>query len=133
MFCRIKVVTLPYWERTLAHLPSSVKRCHGWSLFPRPASHHQRTQPTARTELSAHLAPHRPRGLHHVLKNPVRDVLLKDSQVAVFVDVFLQRLQLQAELARLVANSDGAEVRQPGLGTHRGKFRNVDLDLVAGK
>ncbi len=32
-----------------------------------------------------------------------------------------------------VANPDRAEVRQPGLRTHRGKFRNVDLDFVAGK
>ncbi len=58
-------------------------------LCSRPARFHQRPQSAARTELSAHLAPHRLGRLHHILQNLVHDVFLKDSQVAVFVDVFL--------------------------------------------
>ena len=83
--------------------------------------------------MSSHLAPYGASGFHDILKNEVDDVFLKDAEIAVFVDVFLEGFQLQARLVGDIANPDGAEVGQSRLGTHGGEFGNIDLNLVAGK
>ena len=57
-------------------------------------------------------------GAHHVFEYAVDDVLLKDAQVAVLEEVFLQRLQFQAALVGHVADGQDAEVREAGLGTN---------------
>ncbi len=51
-------------------------------------------------------------GLHHVVQHAVDHVLLKDSQVAILVQVHLVRLQLQTQLIGHVAQHDLAEIRQ---------------------
>ena len=58
---------------------------------------------------------------------------LKDAQAAVVEQIFLQRLELQAILARHVADGQQAEVGQAGFGADAGELGVVDQDLVAGK
>ena len=102
-------------------------------LRPRIGRRHHCRDPASRPEIPLHYRPNRVRRLHNIVQHLVDDVLLKYSQIAIVKKIFLQRLQLQAFLARHIANRQDAEVRQPGLGADRGKLRIVDQDLVAGK
>jgi hypothetical protein len=77
--------------------------------------------------------PHRIAGLHHVFKNLVHDVFLKDAEIPVAEQILFERFQLQTALARHVADGQNAEVGQAGLGADRGQLRIVDLNLVSGK
>src|SRR5438552_16452614 len=52
----------------------------------------------ARPEVAAYYCPYWPGGSHHIFEHAIDNVLLKNSQVAVGKQVFLQRLQLQADL-----------------------------------
>src|SRR5438105_11669499 len=52
----------------------------------------------ARPEVAADYCPYWPGGSHHIFEHAIDNVLLKNSQVAVGEQVFLQRLQLQADL-----------------------------------
>src|SRR5438105_14313492 len=52
----------------------------------------------ARPEVAADYCPYWPGGSHYIFEHAIDDVLLKNSQVAVGEQVFLQRLQLQADL-----------------------------------
>ena len=99
----------------------------------RPSGHNDRRDSASGTEISLHLSPHRFCPAHHIFQHAIDDVLLKDPQVAIGLQIFLQGLQLQAMLVRHVADGDGAEIRQAGLGADRGELGIVNDDFVSGK
>ena len=71
-----------------------------------PVAEHQAGSGVTRREM------HVLHGELFVLQDAVDDVLLKNPQVAISEQVFLQRLQLQAAAVGHVADGDHAEVRQ---------------------
>jgi len=72
-------------------------------------------------------------GFYYVFEDLVGDVLLEDAEIAIAEEVFLIGLELDAALARHVAQGNRSEVGQAGLGADGGEFRIVDEDLVTGK
>jgi antitoxin HigA-1 len=58
-------------------------------LRPRPARHHDRRNPSSRTEVTLYFRPFGLCPAHHVLQNLVDNVLLENSQVTVALQVFL--------------------------------------------
>src|SRR5256885_783319 len=53
----------------------------------------------------------------NIVNRVLEDVLLEDSQIAVALQVLLQRLQFEAQFPGHVTDRDRAEVGQSGLGT----------------
>src|SRR5205814_644138 len=102
-------------------------------LLPWPACDHYGRNSTARTEIAFDLSPHRFRPAHNVFENSVDDIFLKNSEIAVGLQVFFVGLQLEAALAGHVAESNDAKIRQPGFWTHGSEFGIVDDDLVSGE
>ena len=100
---------------------------------PWPARHDGRRNSSSRTELSPHLGPHRLGPLHDVFENLIHHIFLKDSQVAIALQIFLQRLQFEAMLVGHVADVQYAKIGQPGLRTHRSELGIVHHDLVSRK
>jgi hypothetical protein len=72
-------------------------------------------------------------GFDYVFENLIDDVFLEDAEVAVAVEIFLERFELEAALAGHVADGENAEVGQAGFGADAGQFGVVDFDLIAGK
>jgi hypothetical protein len=101
--------------------------------FSRPARFHRGSNSTTRTKDAFYNRRFRPRRAYHVLQHPVHDVFLEDAEIAIFLQIFFQRFQLQAQLIRDVAHLEHAEIRKPGLGTHRSEFRNIDDNFVIGE
>src|SRR5579864_1833827 len=66
--------------------------CPLWLLLfrPWPPRDDRRRDPAPRTKFASHLGPHRPRPLHHIFQHLVDDVLLKDPQIAVALQILLQ-------------------------------------------
>src|ERR1017187_3518865 len=87
----------------------------------------------AGTKHSMHDCPNRVAGLDHVLKHLIDDIFLEDAEIAVTEEILLEGLQFEAALAGHVADCEGAEIGQAGLGTYGCKFGVVDLDFIAGK
>jgi hypothetical protein len=102
--------------------------CVFWS---RPLRKHNRRYPAAGTEIPFDFRPHGLGTAHDILKHAINDVLLEDSEVAVKLQVFLQRLQFQACFTWHVANSDGSKIGQTSLGADRGKLGIVHNNFVA--
>jgi hypothetical protein len=100
---------------------------------PRPAGFDDGRDSTAGTEVSLDDSPYRIAGLHDVFQYPVDYVLLKDAEIAVGEQIFLQGLQLEAATARHVTDRQMAEVGQAGFWTDRCEFRIVYQDLVTWK
>jgi hypothetical protein len=63
----------------------------------------------------------------------VDDVFLKDAQVAIVQQIFLERFQLQAQLARHVTDFQHAKIRQAGFWADGGELRHVNQDFISGK
>jgi len=84
----------------------------------------------ARAEVADDLGPDGIAGFDHIVENLVDDVLLKDTEVAVGEEIFLQRLQLEAGLTGHVADGDAAKVGQAGLGADAGELGIIDENLV---
>ena len=59
---------------------------------PRPLRHNHCRNSTPRTEIALDFSPHRTRPPHYIIQHPVHNVLLKDSQVSIRLQVLLQRL-----------------------------------------
>src|SRR5262249_39304267 len=112
-------------------LASSVIRAAG--LWTRPACLDSRADSASRTEVALHNCPLRFCRFDHVFKYLIDDVLLKNPQIAITVQILFERLQLQTELLWHVPNGDHTEIGKAGLGTHRGKLRYVDDDLIGRK
>src|SRR5438552_7947176 len=87
----------------------------------------------ARPEVAADYCPYWPGGSHYIFEHAIDDVLLKNSQVAVGEQVFLQRLQLQADLVGHVTDLQCPEIRQPGHGTYRSEFRDINDNFIGRK
>jgi len=102
-------------------------------LRPRPAGHDDRRNPPAGAEVALHFGPHRLGPLHYVFENTVDDVLLENSKIAVALQIFLQRFQLETVFVGSVGDGDAAEVGKSGFRADRGEFGIVDDDFVAGK
>jgi len=118
----------------ITHGNGAALRAFGTSgAWARPASFNSGCDSAARAEYTANHGPDGVTGLYDVFENLVDDVLLKDSQIAIAEEVFLQRFQLEASAARHVADGEGAKIGQAGLGTNGGQFRIVDHDFVAGE
>jgi hypothetical protein len=84
----------------------------------------------AGTEVAYYVGPDGVGGFDDVIEDLVDDVFLKDAEVAVDEEVFLERLQLHAFLAGHVTDGEAAEVWKAGLGTDAGELGVVDEDLV---
>jgi hypothetical protein len=84
----------------------------------------------AGTEVADYLCPDWITGFDYVVEDLIDDVFLKDAEVAVGEEVLLEGLELEALLARHIANGEAAEVGQAGLGADRGELGIVDEDLV---
>src|SRR5579872_562765 len=87
----------------------------------------------ARTEFPVNFGPYWLGPLRHVLENLIDDVFLKDAEVAVELQIFLQGLQFEAVLVRHVSNFEHSEVGQPSFWTNRGELGIVDDDFISGK
>lgn len=124
-------LTPPALPWSLVPDPCSLRLPH--LLRPRISRRHHRRNPTPRPEVPLHLRPHRVGRLHHVVQHLVHNVLLEDPQVPVREQVLLQRLQLQAPLARHIPDQQRPKVRQPRLRAHARKLRVVDQNLILGK
>src|SRR5690348_15470304 len=98
-----------------------------------PPRHDRRRDPAPRTELPPHLRPDRLCPLHHVFQHLVHNILLKDSQIPVALQILFQGLQLKTILIGHVTDIQNSKIRQPGFGTHRRKLRIIDENLVARK
>jgi hypothetical protein len=103
------------------------------SLRSWPLSDHYRRNSAARSELALYLGPHRFRPPHHILQHLIHNIFLKDAQVPICLQIFLQRLQFQTELIGFVADHDVPKIRQASLWTDRGEFRIIHNNLVSGK
>src|SRR5580658_5014956 len=103
------------------------------SLRPRPLRHYRRRNSSPRTEIPFHLSPHRPRPAHHIFQHAVHNVLLKNSQIAVRLQIFLVRFQLETNFVRPVTQRDHTKIRQSRLWTHRRKLRIVNHNLISRK
>src|SRR5687767_5289645 len=66
-----------------------------------------------------------------IVEDPVRDVLVEGALVAVAPEVELERLQLDAELIRHVADADRRKVRLPRLRAEARELGAFEADLVA--
>src|SRR3954470_3431037 len=64
-----------------------------WS---RPARDHSRRNSPPRTEITFHFGPHRLCPAHHIFENLIDDVLLENSEIAIRLQIFFVRFQLQA-------------------------------------
>jgi hypothetical protein len=84
----------------------------------------------ARTEVADYFGPDRVAGFDDVIEDLVDDVLLKDAEVAVGEEIFLEGFQLEAGLARHVSDGDAAKVGEAGLGADAGELGVVDEDFV---
>lgn len=104
----------------------------GVDLFfgPGPAGFDGGGDAAAGTELAADDGPNRIAGFHHVFKDLVDDVFLKDAEVAVAEKVLLEGFQLEAAFAGHVADIQHAEVGQACLGANGSKLGVVNRDFV---
>src|ERR1700729_4283337 len=62
-------------------------------LSPRPLRHDSGRDPSPRTKIPLHFGPHRLRPAHHIFQHAIHNVLLKNPQVAVRLQIFLVRFQ----------------------------------------
>ena len=97
-------------ERIQPRAASASRSANGSSLRTlsplrsRPLRHNRRRNPAPRTKFPSHLRPHRLRPLHHILHHLVDDILLKNPQIPVALQILLQRFQLQAVFIRHISN-----------------------------
>jgi len=99
----------------------------------RPSCKYRGRDPAPRPKFAFYLSPDRLRALHHILQNTIHRVLLKDTQVAVALQIFLIRLEFETQFAGLVPQRDHTEIGQAGFGADGSELRIVDDDLVSGK
>ena len=85
----------------------------------------------AGTEVAYYFGPDGVGGFDYVVEDLVDDVFLKDAEVAVGEEIFLERFELEAQFARHVADGEATEVGQTGLGADAGELGVVDEDLVS--
>lgn len=65
------------------------------------------------------------------MEDAVHGVLVKNANVPVGVDVYLEGFQLETGFVRHIVQGDGSEIRQAGLWADRCIFRDFDGDFVA--
>ncbi len=65
------------------------------------------------------------------MEDAVHGVLVKNANVPVGVDVYLEGFQLETGVVRHIVQGDGSEIRQAGLWADRCIFRDFDGDFVA--
>src|SRR6266851_93469 len=85
---------------------------------------------TSGAEVADYLGPDGVGGFDDVVEDLVDDVLLEEAEVAVGEEVLLEGFELEALLARNVADCEAAEVGQAGLGADAGELGVVDEDLI---
>src|SRR5580704_8537777 len=88
-----------------------------------PTGSHFGKHTSSRRELPDERRFHRLAGLHHIAQKPVHHVLLEDSQVAIGEHIHLERLQLQTQFIRDIAQREFAMIRQAGLGANGRELR----------
>src|ERR1019366_8774285 len=103
------------------------------AFLARPPRNHHRRNPAARTEFAFHFGPHRLSAADDILQNLIHDVLLEDAEVAIRLQIFFQRLQLQAPAVGHVADHNIAKIRQASLRADRREFGIVDHNFVGWK
>jgi len=92
-----------------------------------------RMHPTARGKVANHFRGNRLARRNDISQNPIDRILIKNSEIAIFLDVHLEGLQFQTKLVRPVLDGDGTEIRQTGFGTHRRVFGIRNRYVIAGK
>src|SRR6516164_3601774 len=93
-----KNLLLVLGRNCLRPVPGPRRFCTGWGgmaaiFWPWPPGLHRCPDAPARPEDSFHHGPLGFGGTHHVVKNSIDDVLLKDAEVAVFGEILFERLQ----------------------------------------
>jgi hypothetical protein len=76
-----------------------------------PTSLDHRANAATWTENSTDDCPFWFRGAHYILKDAIDYVLLKNAEIAVAREIFLQRFQFQTALSRHVTNREHPEIR----------------------
>ena len=84
----------------------------------------------AGTEVADDFGPDGIAGFNDIVEDLIDDVFLKDAEVTIGEEIFLEGFELEAGLAGHVADGDATEVGQAGLGTDGGELGVVDQDLV---
>ena len=69
--------------------------------------------------------------LYQVIHNSIGHVLMEYLIVSESIDIELQRLELDAELIRHIANADGGKIREAGSGANAGELRALKTDFIA--
>jgi hypothetical protein len=87
----------------------------------------------AGAEVADNFGPDGVAGFDDVVEDLIDDVFLKDAEVAIGEEIFLEGLELKAGFAGHVADGDATEVGQSGLGADGGELGVIDEDLVGFK
>src|SRR4026207_2018719 len=69
-------------------------------------------------------------GSHEIIQDLVDYSFVKRAFVTVGPEVKLQRLELDTELIRHIANADGREIRLAGARTNTGELRTLHADFI---
>src|SRR5579863_3486181 len=94
--------------------------------------HHSRNS-SARPEITFHFRPRGPRPAHHIFEYLIDDIFLKDSEIAIRLQIFFQRLQFKASLRRHVADGEHSEIGQSGFRADRSKLWVIDDNFISRK
>ena len=93
-----------------------------------------RTAETAASrEGSRHNSPSRFAGFHHVLQNSIHRVFVKNSQIAIGMNIEFERFEFEAGFVWHVVKRDGAEIRQARFGADGRVFRDLNGDFITWK
>src|SRR5438552_520493 len=69
-------------------------------------------------------------GVHQIVEDLIRYVLVEDAAIPEFDEIVLQRLELDALGSGHVGDANLTEIGQAGLRTHRREFRTADRDSI---
>lgn len=83
-------------------------------------------------ELSRDGRRYRATSFDDVGKDSVDCILIKNSEIAISVDIHFEGFQLHAGLIGYIGQSNCSKIRKTGFGANRGIFRNVYRDFIPG-
>src|SRR5436853_7760827 len=88
-------------------------------------------QSPAGSKFSSDSGPYRAASFYNILEDPIDGVLVEDAEVAIGMDVHLQRFEFEAFLVRHVPYCNSSKIRKCSLGADGRVLRNFDGDLIA--
>src|SRR6266699_142177 len=100
---------------------------------PWPFREHDRGNPSSGTKVAFYFSPHWTRPSHNIIQHLIDNVLLKNPEITIGLQIFLKRFEFQTKFVGHVADGNHAEIRQSRLRADRSKFRVLYKNLVSGK